>query len=821
MKKITLLIVSLLCALSTMAIPAKDGIIEVKQPDGTILSVMQYGDENWNCATTPDGYLIKQDIDGYYVYAEMVNGRQIPTTTRVSQPALRSNEEIALTQKIGKFSLSNQTITAIRQERAMARMPMVQQRAGVVNTNAKRILVILISFKDSKFSKDPQEFYDLLNQENYTKNGSTGSVRDYFVDASNGQYTPQFDVYGPYTLDREMSYYGENDAKGNDLHADQMIVDACAKLDADKTANVNFRDYDTNNDGYVDNVFVFYAGHNAAESGISNAVWPHRWVVYDELTEGSIVFDGVELNDYACASELKGSYGSEMASIGPCCHEFSHVLGLVDFYVTDYSSNHKTCGMWDVMDRGLYNNDSKTPPTLSAHERFYLGWLTPTILNSPQDCELEELSKSNTAYLISMTGTHNLKGDNPNPKEYYLLENRQYTKWDEYLPGHGMLITKTKYDKDKWWNNTANNSASSMGYDIIEAKSGGYTEGDPSDTYPGIYNITSYTPSSQYPITEIAENNKVITFKFMGGTPAYTVTFDGREIGTPANDSITENSPREGLTLPNVTIDGNSEYTFEGWCTKMDADETDAGKAGDTFFPINNCTLYAVYSINGEIVPDEKVDCLIETFDNFTASSTTDISGSLDDYTDNKGWKGSKVYSFGGMAKIGTNATKGYITTPTIDLEGDITITLVGYAKEESTITATASKNSKTASESISTEKDTIKLRIYDFRSGSTIKLHTDSKIFYIDYMEICRTNTTATPTVTDNSNLILTNDGLVSTIHNLPENSTVNCFDITGRLLWSKVAESSEMQFTTPNSLYLIQVISENYQTTLKGINF
>lgn len=62
---------------------------------------------------------------------------------------------------------------------------------------------------------------------------------------------------------------------------------------------------------------------------------------------------------------------------------------------------------------------------------------------------------------------------------------------------------------------------------------------------------------------------------------------------------------------------------------------------------------------------------LFEDFSGMTDSTTTDISGSLDNYTQVPGWTGNKVYQSNGAAKIGTSSVKGYITTPALDLSGN------------------------------------------------------------------------------------------------------------------------------------------------------
>ena len=44
-------------------------------------------------------------------------------------------------------------------------------------------------------------------------------------------------------------------------HTVKLVVDAVALLAADSVANVNFADYDTDNDGNIDNIFIYYAGY--------------------------------------------------------------------------------------------------------------------------------------------------------------------------------------------------------------------------------------------------------------------------------------------------------------------------------------------------------------------------------------------------------------------------------------------------------------------------------------------------------------------------------------------------------------------------------
>ena len=485
MKRIFVLLLSIVCCAlgGVWAVPAKPIVKTLIQPDGSELKVRLVGDENGHYYITPEGNVVERDKDGWYVVG---NGQQ------------RESERLQMPRKRVHSSTVDE-----------------QRRAP---HQAERGLVILVEFSDVSFSKTRQNFDDLLNKEGYNYNGATGSARDYFRDASNGQYVPEFDVYGPYRLDSVMSYYGQNDRSGLDMHPDQMVVDAVAKLASDSLVDINFADYDTDNDGYMDNLFVYYAGYGENEGAPENSVWPHAWEVYEEYVKGQLVYDGKQIKGYACTSELQGTSGVLMCGIGTFCHEFGHVLGLPDFYVTDYSSQHKTLGDWDIMDAGAYLNGGNTPPTYSAHERFYLGWLTPEILNETGDFELEELQKSNKAYIVTSTGEHNLDGGNPNPATYYLLENRQKTGWDRYLPGHGLMITKTIYNENNWYNNIPNNNRYLQGYDLIEAdgKAPNNDYGKGGDLFPGTANVTSYSPYENYSVINIVEKEGVISFSFVG-----------------------------------------------------------------------------------------------------------------------------------------------------------------------------------------------------------------------------------------------------------------------------------------------------------------
>jgi M6 family metalloprotease-like protein len=492
MKKIGLIVLLSAIVGSVWAVPARRGGLVVTQPDGSELTVYQHGDEHFHWKTNDKGEWLKVDIDGFYRVTEALSAEQI-------------------------------------EAKRMAAPKRVTMAAYPLNI-APRGLVILVNFTDVAFETSKAELDSMLIGKNYTRDysytyrgktyrvTSNGSARQYFEDASFGQYTPQLDVVGPVTVSKASTYYGGNNSAGNDKSPEVMIKEACELVND----SVDYSLYDNDNDGYVDFVYVIYAGYGEADGGGDDTIWPHAWYLYSAAGRKCEV-DGKIIDLYACGNEMD-NYTKHHTGIGTFCHEFSHVLGLPDLYTTG-GETHKTLGEWSILDYGPYNNDGNTPPAYSAYERFFMGWLTPRLITEPENITLAELNESQEALLISSSDQHNLIGNDPNPTTFYLLENRQQTGWDEYLPGHGLMLTKIQYNYKKWYDNTVNNTAKSMGVDLIEAdgKAPDYDDARPSNGYMGKAKdlfpagATAYTLITDHAIEEITEENGVIAFKYKGG----------------------------------------------------------------------------------------------------------------------------------------------------------------------------------------------------------------------------------------------------------------------------------------------------------------
>lgn len=321
----------------------------------------------------------------------------------------------------------------------------------------KKGLVVLVDFKNKKFADghDLEYYKNVINGKDFSdeEEGYVGSVRDYFLAQSNGQFELDFDVVGPVTMSKNYGYYGNDGAYQKDEKVYEMIKEACDGIQ-DK---VNLKDYDWDGDGEADQVFFLYAGLGQASGGSAGTVWPHE----SELRYwpcGVLSYSTGKINTYACANELQpetqGSSRYISAGIGTICHEFSHCLGFADMYDTTGGGGYGM-SVFDVMDQGSYNGNGFVPCNYTAFERIYAGWVEAIELIDPATVkDMKSVSDYGRPFIM-----YNYKNTN----EYFLMENRQNTGWDKGLYGsNGLLIVHVNYVPSRWANNSVNSSAENI-----------------------------------------------------------------------------------------------------------------------------------------------------------------------------------------------------------------------------------------------------------------------------------------------------------------------------------------------------------------------
>lgn len=567
--------------LSADAKPASPSVLNMTCADGSEIQAKLVGDEYGHCYLTPDGYPL-QEINGQFQYISLSpDGSAIPSGVVASDFRNRSATEKAFVEILRKEDIAAALELHAAQNprllrKAVSQIPTSPSKVRRLNGSApyemgpglftdirfpaygnQKAIVILVEYQDVRFSSAYPKgggaksyFTRMLNEEGFDDYGATGSAAEYFRINSGDCFQPEFDVYGPVTLSHRQSYYGANDAYGNDKHPEEMVIEACSMLDD----SVDFRDYDRNNDGVIDNVFVFYAGRGEATGGGSNSVWPHSWTL-PEAGVPDTYFDGVRLHTYGCSNEWEGSRAD---GVGTFVHEFSHVLGLPDLYATSYSTAF-TPGFWSVLDYGPYNNDGMTPPLYGAFERYALGWTAPQEIGKAEDVTLRPVETNHCA--VIRTGNHN---------EFFLLENRQQTGWDTYIPGHGMLVWHIDYDEAIWTDNSVNNNPAHQYVDILEADDRLTSSTRDGDAFPGTRSVTSLTPDTDpslttwagetldVPLTEIRETpSGDVTFKVKGGSSLSVIgSIDGAgpDWRLEGNDIVSESNELTVTTVSGAIV---------------------------------------------------------------------------------------------------------------------------------------------------------------------------------------------------------------------------------------------------------------------------
>lgn len=582
MRKIVAAMMLCGAVLAANAVPARRGWQTRTQADGSTIEVQLLGDEYYHYLVNRDGQQVRE-VNGMY---EVVG--EAPTVARVQA------------------------------RRAQARR--AKKDFGRTPNLAPKGVVILINFSDKSMASGHKlaTFNELFNSENCTVNNGYPSAREYFKSQSNGAYSPQFDVFGPVTLSKSYSYYGKNVGSGDDSEdefATDAVIEACI-LANQKYSNLNFADYDSDGDGYVDFVYVVYAGYGEADGGGASTIWPHNYSIleilpyysegYTKYQKSDTKLDGVYLDNYAMSNELV-HFDNSLCGIGTLCHEFGHVMGLPDFYDTKYGTNSKsslTPNEWDVMDGGAYNGDGHCPPNYSAWEKYFFGWHTPLNLGSEgQNLTLYANGTENyQAYQINASGkleTATTEGLN------YYIENRQLEGWDANLPAAGMLIWYVNYSGSVWEENTPNNTANDPRYTLIipsgTAIGGKY----------GTMNVWPYSTKKSWsgvsgkPLLNIAKSGKNITLTYIEEP---VIPVDPFDVVFMANGEGFETISSTGKLIlptsqPEACTDGK---VFVGWTATADyKSETTApafAAAGDAVE--EGAVFYAVFATkDGDVKP--------------------------------------------------------------------------------------------------------------------------------------------------------------------------------------------------------------------------
>ena len=451
MKKILFIFTFILFTTASWAAKAYPLPITITQADGTPLTIILRGDEHYHWYMTEDGALLCRQGNAYYVAAVEADGSLTATKQLAHNKDLRSDVERELISKQDRIAFSTRLKAKSARRRASIEDDLLSEQTLFPHSGTPKAVVILAEFQDTPFTitNPRRSFEQYLNGKGRSENYDNGegsnlsSVAQYFSDMSFKKFIPQFDIYGPVKLPNSLKYYGGNKGTLKDIHYDELIKDACTLMDD----SLDFSAYDANNDGYVDLVYVVYAGFSESVTGNSpDCIWPKSG--FQNFGQ----FDGKTVARYGINNELNaypGAYSNpplyRINGIGLFCHEFSHTLGLPDLYQSnDACDNNHEMEFWDLMDGGEYTKNGYLPTPYTAWEREAMGWMNIETLSEEGQLQLTPIQEGGKAYRIVNDNATN---------EYYIIENIQERGWydaksnGKSIKGHGMLVYHVDYNK--------------------------------------------------------------------------------------------------------------------------------------------------------------------------------------------------------------------------------------------------------------------------------------------------------------------------------------------------------------------------------------
>ncbi len=412
MKKILLSLCLALFALSSLhASKAWPYPITVIQSNGTPITVYLRGDANFHWYTDMQGRILERNGNDFTVL-------DVDPATFLAE----ANSQV--------------------QAQAKSYEPVAMSASNFPHTGTPRAVVILAQYPDWKFTvANPRASFDqyLNRTDGHPVNLGTyenlnyGSVKQYFMAQSDSAFAPQFDIYGPVTLPNNLAYYGGTNDYGSDEKYTQLLIDACKAMDD----SLDFTPYDQDGDGNIDLVYVIYAGYGQSNGAPANTMWPKSFGGFT-----STKFDGKGVNRGGISNELNGNQGAfgyqftptdstknfatavkQINGIGLFCHEFSHCLGLPDFYPAHTQGVYDNQGMedWSLMDDGEYVSYGNCPTGYTVWEREAFGWDT-----------IKPITAAGQYKLTNAKGQRAVKVVNPtNSNEYYVLELFEDKGWNQ------------------------------------------------------------------------------------------------------------------------------------------------------------------------------------------------------------------------------------------------------------------------------------------------------------------------------------------------------------------------------------------------------
>lgn len=550
MNKIKTTILGLMAMAAVTASASRAGGLPrtVTLDNGRVVTVRLVGSQDLHFFVTADGEVVMEE-GGKFRLASTLEVENIRAMAQ--QPAAESANALPF----GVMPYAS-TLDAAGDAAAYVSDESITGQRILPSLGTPKILTVMVDFQNLGFRFSAEDVDALLNSREYNTTNryrSYGSVAQYFEDCSFGQYRPQFDIVASFTLDNDYEHYGRPTGNRTD-NTTALLTDVCKKL---AEYDIDFDQYDADNDGYIDMVYIVYAGYSEAMGAGGDCLWPTSGYQPMSVSLGNKGFFRYSIqNELFGTPDTEGRFpgGNPITGIGVHVHEYCHAMGLPDYYPTIdwfdgngyydvYKYDNQSMELWDLMDGGENINNGLSPAPLSAWQRELFGWTDKMeILSEPANVALTPIKDGGAGVRIV---------NDENPNEFWILENlpKETVGWYAQMPGSGMLITHVDYDKTLF--NALNMVNNTPGHpDITVMPADGwlpsimreflpagnpdflsysrYVKNHAGDTYPLLSDtlvVTEFTDYKAYtgtvdkPITDITKlDDGTVAFKFMGGT---------------------------------------------------------------------------------------------------------------------------------------------------------------------------------------------------------------------------------------------------------------------------------------------------------------
>lgn len=363
-------------------------------------------------------------------------------------------------------------------------------------------LTLLVDFSDTPAPVTVSEVEDWLNKEGFNRDGCNGSVRDYYLDVSNGQLDLTNEVYGWYRAKHPKSWYeGLQGYSGSD----SLMKEVFEYFDP----QVDFSRYDNDKDGTTEAINIVYAGPGQTWG---QGLWPHSgW--------SSERRDGVRLTH----------------------HQMTDMPGKFSIYVFVHESGHMIFGWPDLYWYGDYctmgnRANDLNPVAINDFYRADQGWI-PFVDLTSEDVD------NVTSLEVTKPGEFCYRYKNPNrpDKEGLVWSYVRNSGRDKVLAGSGLLMQH--YDLSI----EGNSAADKLGLRIVHASAAGKSSDAVTDQWPSpgstantFFKSGTYAEFSDdaYPAIRWYNGSKTGLKITDIGTPGETLTFCiGENCSEPSSSS--------------------------------------------------------------------------------------------------------------------------------------------------------------------------------------------------------------------------------------------------------------------------------------------